>query len=235
VRQKLTYETLERLAVRHPVDRLKFIANACKDKVVLDIGCFDETALAKRDTEHWLHGRIVSQAREVVGIDNSTKIPESGIVSGSNAAIYRGDGTNPDPNILKDRMFEIIVAGEFIEHIESPLRFFRAIREKFQGQELIISTPNGVSFANTLLGTISREVQHHDHLQIFTFKILNTLCLRAGFKEWEIVPYRFYATEMMLKSKPPKRALIGLIVTAIRCVERCFPLLSFGYIIRVRL
>ena len=32
------------------------------NKVVLDIGCFDETALGKRGTPHWLHGRILAKA-----------------------------------------------------------------------------------------------------------------------------------------------------------------------------
>ena len=56
--QHLTYETLEKLNICRPVDRIGFIANLCRDKRVLDVGCFDETALIKRDTEHWLHGRI---------------------------------------------------------------------------------------------------------------------------------------------------------------------------------
>ena len=98
-----------------------------------------------------------------------------------------------------------------------------------------MSTPNGESFANTLMGKISREVQHPDHLHAFTFKILNMLCLRAGFEGWEIIPYRFYATEMILQSHGVKRALVRFVEGTIRVIERCFPLLSFGYVVRIRL
>ena len=41
--------TLERLHVRAPVDRLDHLTALCRGRVVLDIGCLDETALLKRD------------------------------------------------------------------------------------------------------------------------------------------------------------------------------------------
>ncbi|MBL8375697.1 class I SAM-dependent methyltransferase [Accumulibacter sp.] len=229
----LKYETLEKLPVQRPVDRLDFIADQCVGKVVLDIGCFDETALVKRETRHWLHGRLAAKAKVVVGVDNSTKIPREGLQTAANAAIYCGDGVHVDESLAGRNDYDVIVAGEFIEHIENPLEFFREMKTRFPGRELLISTPNGVSFANTLLGLIGREVQHHDHLHNFTFKILNTLCLRAGFTRWEIIPYRFYATEMILNSTGAKRAFVSLVESSIKLVERMFPLLSFGYILRV--
>ena len=115
------------------------------------------------------------------------------------------------------------------------MEFLRELRRKLPGREFVLSTPNGVCFANTLMGTIGREVQHPDHLQNFTYKTLNTMCMRAGFQSWEIIPYRFYATEMILASSGAKKRFVGLVQGCIRVVERCFPLLSFGYIVRVRI
>ncbi|MCX7379861.1 MAG: methyltransferase domain-containing protein [Alphaproteobacteria bacterium] len=231
--QNLTYETLEKLRVAPPVDRLDYISSLCRDKVVLDIGCFDETALVKRDTLYWLHGRIGSVARDVVGIDSSDLIPADGLVTGANSAIYRGDGVNPDEACLGERAITTIVAGEFIEHVESPLLFFKNMKERFPGRTLVISTPNGVSVANTLLGMIGREVQHRDHIHVFSFKTLNTMCIRSGFADWEIIPYKFYATEMILQSTGTKRLVVRGVQWAIRVVERLFPLLSFGYVVRI--
>lgn len=202
---------------------------------MLDIGCFDETALGKRDTEHWLHGRICAQARRVVGIDSSRKIPPEGIRTGENSVIYRGDGVDIERDILQSNNFQIIVAGEFIEHIENPLRFFKYMKQAFPGRDLVISTPNGVCFANTLLGSIGREVQHPDHLSYFSFKILNTLCQRAAFRDWDIVPYRFYATEMILQTRGARRGFVIFVERCIRVVEQFFPLLSFGYIVCAKL
>ena len=231
--QKLTYETMEHLQIQRPVDRVDFISSLCKGKRVLDVGCFDETALIKRDTEHWLHGRIGAVALQVIGIDNSPKIPMEGLRTVDKSVILRGDGVNPNPSLTHDIVIDIIVAGEFIEHIESPMQFFRNMKANFSGKELIVSTPNGVSFANTLLGLMGREVQHRDHLHLFTFKTLNTICIRSGLCEWEIIPYRFYATEMLLNSRGAKRIFVRVVEMAIRVVERIFPLLSFGYVLRI--
>jgi len=234
-RQELTYDTLERIRPPKPVDRLDYIAAACRGKRVLDIGCYDETALVKRDTEHWLHGRIAAVAQSVIGIDNSAGIPGAGLPTGPNSTIYHGDGVNPQTAALQDGDIDIIVAGEFIEHIAPPIDFFRNMKARFPGRELIISTPNGVTFANTLLGALGREVQHPDHVQVFTYKILNTLCERAGFADWTIIPYRFYATEMILNSGGAKKVAAQTAQGVIRVVERLFPLLSFGYVLHVTL
>ena len=232
---EIGYETLAKLPVPRPVDRLAYIASMCANRVVLDVGCFDETAVSKRDTEHWLHGRIRAKAKRVVGVDSSSQIPSEGIRTGENSIIHHGDGVNIDSRTLESDIFEVIVAGEFIEHIENPLQFFKNMKESFPGQTLVISTPNGACFANTLLGSIGREVQHPDHLHNFSFKILNTMCLRAGFDEWEIIPYRFYATEMILNSRGIRKNFIVVVESCIRFVERLFPLLSFGYVVRAKL
>lgn len=227
----LSYDPLERLHVRSPVDRVSFISELCREKRVLDIGCFDETILAKQDTKHWLHGRISAVASRVIGIDNSTHIPPEGVRTGPNSLIIKGNGADPD---VPDDV-DIIVAGEFIEHIENPLEFFRNLRRRYPGKEMVISTPNGSSFANTLLGVFRREAQHPDHLQIFTFKILNTLCMRMGFPEWELIPYHFQATDMILNSRGAKRAAAVAVQGLVGVVERVCPLLSCGYILRVKL
>jgi len=231
----LTYQTLERLRVARPVDRIGYIADLCRDKVVLDIGCLDETALEKQDTQYWLHGRVASVAREVIGIDSSAKIPPEGLRSAANAMIVRGNGADPDLPDAQSARIEQIVAGEFIEHIETPIAFFRNIKRRFAGKQLVLTTPNGTAFANTLVGLFGCEAQHVDHTQIFTYKILNTLCLRAGFEDWEVIPYRFAASEMLLRNTGVRRLLVGLVQGLIRSVEYLFPLLSFGYVVRVRI
>jgi len=61
------------------------------------------------------------------------------------------------------------------------------------------------------------------------------MCLRAGFISWEIIPYRFYATEMIMASSGVKKLFVRFVQFSIRMVERMFPLLSFGYIVRARM
>lgn len=231
----LTYDTLERLSVGRPVDRLGYIAELCRGMRVLDVGCLDETAIEKQGTEDWLHGRISAVAERVIGIDSSANIPGDGLRTGPSSIIVRGDGIDPAVPQLHDMDVEKIVAGEFIEHIDEPLLFFRNLKQRFPGRELIVSTPNGTSLANVLLGVIRREAQHPDHVHIFTYKVLNTLCLRAGFRDYEIIPYHFYATEMKLRSRGLMRFCVAVVERAIRVAERFCPLLCFGYVVRVQL
>lgn len=231
-RPQLAYTTLERIAVPGPVDRIGFIAARCKGKRVLDIGCLDETALAKRGTGEWLHARIADVATRVIGIDLSDKLTEEGLVTAPNARIVKGDGTRPH---IPAGEIDIIVAGEFIEHLENPLAFLRELKARYPGHELVLSTPNGASLANGLMGLIGREAQHPDHLLTSTYKTLNTLCRRAGVHDWEIVPYRFHAAELVLGSKGAVRLFVKLVERVIRLGERIAPLRGFGYIVRITL
>ena len=233
--QALSYETLERLKVPRPVDRVPFIAELCRGKRVLDIGCLDETALSKQRTDYWLHGQIGNVATQVIGLDSSDQLPDEGLVTGPNSRILKGNGLEPDSTQVNPETIDMIVAGEFIEHLENPLAFLSSMRKHFPGCELIISTPNGTSFANALLGMIGSEAQHPDHLLTSTYKTLNTLCRRSGAKDWKILPYRFYATEMLLSSSGLKRQAVRLVEIAVRAVERLFPLRSFGYVVRISL
>jgi hypothetical protein len=235
ITKALKYETLEWLKVPAPVERVAYIAGLCKDMNVLDIGCLDETALMKQSTEDWLHRRIGALARNVIGIDCSERLPEQGLCTGPNSHIFKGDGVYPDLNQFEPNAIDVIVAGEFIEHLENPLAFLRSMKQRFPGRQLVISTPNGVAFANALLALIGSEAQHPDHLHTSTYKTLNTLCQRSGCADWHIVPYRFYATEMLLQSSGLKRLAIRAVESAIRLVERIMPLRSFGYVIQITL
>lgn len=232
----IVYDTFEKVRILRPVDRLDFISNLCIGKNVLDVGCLDETALVKLDTQHWLHGRIARVARQVVGIDSSSSIPEGvGVATSESSRIFRGDAINIDISGLEISPVHIVVAGEFIEHLENPLSFLKGIKQKLPGVEFVLSTPNGCSFSNFMMGLIGRESQHPDHLCNFTYKTLNTLCLRAGIAEWEIRPYAFCATEMKMKSSGARRLMAVMAERVFRLVEICFPLISCGYIVRGKL
>lgn len=231
----LKYETLEKLDVPRPVDRVRYIASLCRGKRVLDIGCLDETALEKRQTNDWLHGQIGQLASEVIGVDSSERLGDEGLVTGPNSRIVKGDGLRPDPVQVGADDVDLIVAGEFIEHLENPLEFIRSMKQRFPGRQLVLSTPNGASFANALLASIRREAQHPDHLMTSTYKTLNTLCRRSEAKQWDIRPYRFYATEMLLGTSGVKRIAVRVVEKLVRSFERAFPLRSFGYVVQISL
>ena len=236
---ELRYEPLERLSVPRPVNRIGFVAAACRGKRVLDLGAMDETAVeSKRGRGTWLHEAISATASRVIGIDSSLAVPESGLVTGTNAEIRRGDVMAIEAWLEANAFIpEVVVAGELIEHLPNPLQFLRSLSaiDRLRGATLILTTPNATAVHNVAVGLLSRESTHHDHLCILSYKTLNTLCQRAGFAAWDIVPYRAAFTEMRERNHGLRRALVATGENVVNVVEWLFPLLSFGYVVVARL
>jgi Methyltransferase domain len=236
---RLRYTPLERLGIARPVDRIEFIARACARSRVLDLGAMDETAWqAKRGRGMWLHEELGRTALRVDGIDNSALVPAEGLRTGPNTTIRHGDITDPERLVaaLEDTP-DVVVAGELIEHLENPLQFLKRFVgiERLSGKTLILSTPNATALHNFLIGLARRESTHHDHLCILSFKTLSTLCMRAGFSEWEIIPYFSRFTEMQQRHSGLLRFAVRTAQGVVNLLEWMFPLLSFGYIVRIRL
>jgi 2-polyprenyl-3-methyl-5-hydroxy-6-metoxy-1,4-benzoquinol methylase len=229
----VTYQPLERLSICRPVERIAWIAERCRGKVVLDLGCFDETALIKEGTRYWLHGRIAEGAKAVVGIDNSPQIPAEGISTGPSSRIVPGDVTAIDQSVIGRTDIDVIVAGELIEHLPDTISFLRQLKRLFPGREFIASTPNATSLTNVLLAGMARESSHPDHLHVYSYKTLHTVCLRAGFKTWRIIPYHVQYTEMLLRARGFRRSLVKAVERAINLGESAFPLTSGGFLLNV--
>jgi Methyltransferase domain len=236
---RLRYAPLERIAVPRPVDRIGFITAVCAGRTVLDLGAMDETAwAAKRGRGTWLHEEISRSALQVEGVDNSALIPAEGLHTAANAIIRRGDVGEPARIVAGlEAAPDVIVAGELIEHLESPLQFLRGFAEiqRLTGKTLILTTPNATALHNILIGLASRESTHHDHLCILSYKTLATLCMRAGFRHFEIIPYYARFTEMLQRHRGIARLGVRGAQCAVNIVEWLFPLLSFGYLVRIEL
>lgn len=231
----IKYQPLEKLIVQRPVNRLEYVSQLCKNRRVLDIGCYDETAVkAKADTRYWLHGLIAKEAKSVIGIDSSNLITGE-IKTSDNSLILRLDLFDLDRHFMRKYPIDIIVAGELIEHIENVQTFIMKVKELYPGRKLILTTPNSTSITNVLLGLINRESNHKDHLHVFSFKTLNTVCLRGGIKSFNIKPYYVSYGEMLLECKGVKKIVVKIFEKVINSFEYLFPILSGGYIVEIEL
>jgi SAM-dependent methyltransferase len=99
--------------------------------------------------------------------------------------------------ILEDR-FEVIVLSHVLEHLEEPLQFLRAIRERFRFQYLIVEVP----LEDLLMARVKSlffDRKHHaaGHVQFFTGTAINILLRSAGFK---IVDRRRFVPRMSRES-----------------------------------
>lgn len=232
---ELSYTPTEKLAVKKPVERVKYITNICINKNVLDLGCFDETALIKENSTNYLFQQISNVSALHIGVDNSKLLPPEGITYSENVKILFGDIYDLNKLGLAQYNFDIIVAGELIEHLPNTLEFFLNLKRDFSGKRIICSTPNTTSFSNMVLALFKRESCHVDHYQVYSYKTLNTLCKTAKFKSWQIIPYHVKFTEMIMRSGGIKKQLIKLAEKTINGTEYLFPLTGGGYLIDIEI
>jgi hypothetical protein len=232
---RLRYTPLERIPVGRPVNRVGYLANACRGKTVLDLGALDETAFQnKTGRGTWLHEEIAKVAEQVIGLDSSALISADGLRTAANAVIRSGDINDIGPLLdAIDITPDVIVAGELIEHLENPLEFLRGFRgiPRLSGKRLLLSTPNATAAHNCIIALSKRESTHHDHLCILSFKTLNTLLSRAGYKNWEITPYYSTFDEMKQRNRGIRHKIVELGEVGINAIEFTFPLLSFGFVV----
>ena len=229
----LNYTPTEKLNVRRPVNRVGYITNVCINKNILDLGCFDETALIKEESGNYLFHQISKVSASHIGIDNSKLLAPEGITFAQNIKILRGDIYELDTLGVTHINFDVIIAGELIEHLPNTLDFFTSLKKNFAGKRLICSTPNTTSFSNMVLSVFKRESAHIDHLQVYSFKTLNTLCKLAKFNSWTIIPYHVKFTEMLLRSGRGKKQMVYLCEKIINGIEYLFPMTAGGYIIDI--
>jgi hypothetical protein len=199
----------------------------------------DETAYeTKHGSSVWLHEALASVAAEVVGIDSSEKVPREGLPTGPRSVIYRGDVCNV-AELLDARSIspEVIVAGELIEHLPNPLAFLQSLRAQssLRNRTFLLTTPNATALHNCLIALTGRESTHPDHLTILSYKTLSTLFRRAGFSDWDLIPYYSRFAEMKERASPVSRPLISGCEKLVNVTERLFPLVSFGWIGRITL
>jgi len=127
--------------------RIELIKNLCKDKNVLDLGCVDHDSRLERN-DLWLHKHIKNVANNLIGVDYLREEVENLKKKGYN--IIFANVENFDLN----KKFDIIVAGELIEHLENPGKFLDSVKKHMHKDSiLIITTPNCFSIRR-MIGVI---------------------------------------------------------------------------------
>lgn len=158
------------------------IANSLglENKDILDIGCYDGTFLSLLENRYNnLYGLEASD----YGARESTK-------KGIRVKQFFFDDQTRMP--FDDQTFDLIVAGEIIEHIYDTDFFISEIGRLLKpGGKLLISTPNIASLGrrallffgkNPLIELSPNENDSSGHIRYFTFATLRQLLQKHGFK-----------------------------------------------------
>ena len=158
------------------MDRYKLIAEIVKGKRVLDVGCVDHS-LKSRDITMWLHHVICHNANYVLGMDYEKEAIDDLRKEGYN--VICADATDFDLN----EKFDVIVAGEFIEHLVNPGLFLQCARKHLEDDGILVTTtPNAqglIYFLQNLF--IGHEIDNPDHVCFHSPRTLSALLYRSGF------------------------------------------------------
>ena len=176
------------------VQRVEFIKKACAGKKVLHLGCtnypYTKEAL---DNNMLLHFELEKAAGELYGFDFDERglqiLEKSGVKN-----LYRADLEKLE-EVALDETFDVIIAGEIIEHLSNPGLFLRGIK-RFMNEEtnLIITTINAYcGFRFLIYGLRGKggwnEPVHPDHVAYYSYKTLSLILERENL---EIKKFYFY-------------------------------------------
>lgn len=149
-----------------------------ENKKVLDIGC-----AVGYLRPNWLHQLIAGKATSVIGIDIDQKaIDKIQEMYPGIKAVY-GDARNFDVNDT----FEVVHAGELIEHIDNFEGFLQSVKKHLQKDgSLLISTPNVECINHVFYNLTGGLKVNAEHVCWFCDKTLSALLVRNGYKVEEI-------------------------------------------------
>lgn len=146
--------------------RSKLIASLAKG-MVLDIG-FSVGPLNKY---------LKESNDSVIGMDITIKKPEK--------LVIKGDSTKMP---LKSNIFDAIIAGELIEHINEPEKLIEACNYILKINGLfIITTPN----RGSLLNRVTHSYEAPAHISLLNKTELSDILIKNGFKieDYQTLPY----------------------------------------------
>lgn len=147
---------------------------------ILDIGCHDGTLLSL----------VKNRNNNFFGLDASDWAVEQSRQKSVNVQQYFFDDSYSLP--YEDNFFDIVIAGEIIEHIYDTDFFLEEIKRILKPNgKLLISTPNIASFGrriflllglSPLIELSPNEPGSVGHIRYFTFKTLKELLRKHNFK-----------------------------------------------------
>ncbi len=166
---------------RSLVNRERFIIDICRDKSVLHIGCADSPLTDQRIINgDFLHQKISNIAGFCTGIDlDKPMIDRLRDFYGFKNLIV---GNAENLTELGLGKFDVILAGEVIEHLNNPGLFFNGCRQLLKSNGvLLITTTNAYCFRRFIRIPAGYESIHPDHTYYFSHPTLENLAGRFGF------------------------------------------------------
>jgi SAM-dependent methyltransferase len=176
------------------VQRTEHLKDVSRGKKVLHLGCtnwpYTKEAI---EAGTQLHLQLTDITKELWGFDRDQEgidfFESKGVKN-----LYRADLERLE-EVELDEKFDVIIAGEMIEHLSNPGLFLRGVKRFMHSDtNLVITTINAYCgmrvFYYGLRGRGGRaELVHPDHVSYYSYSTLRHLLDREGFKETNFLFY----------------------------------------------
>lgn len=193
------------------VQRLEAIRQLCTGKDVLHLGCTNYPYTKEAiDNDMLLHFELEQITAHVTGFD----FDQAGIdilAEHGSRDLFRADLEQLE-DVECDKTFDVIVAGEMIEHLNNPGLFLNGIKRFMRPEtRLVITTVNAYCAMRFVIYGLrgkggSNEPVHPDHIAYFSYSTLSLLLKRHDFI---IDDFMFY--DLGYEHRPFGRAIYNII------------------------
>jgi 2-polyprenyl-3-methyl-5-hydroxy-6-metoxy-1,4-benzoquinol methylase len=220
-------QMVHRLPPAELVDRFVYLQDLCAGKRVVHVGFVDAGCQALNEQAGtWLHEHLAATARELVGIDLDAVGVERARSEGYEAYAIdcrdvdaiEGAGIAPA---------DVVVAGEVIEHLDDPGSFLDGLHHLVAPDGvLVVTTPNATGLVNSfaLLGNF--EVNHPDHVAMFTCQTLDSMLARH---RWTPFEHRVFLQQVKSAGTTPRDRALTTGARAVLGLERLLARLGRPY------
>lgn len=165
-------------ARRLPVpDRATYLRTLASGRRVLDLGVVDHTSASDRN-ERWLHGQLAEVAGTLLGID--IVADEVALLQQKGFDVACMDVTAGE---LPDGTWDLIVAGELVEHLGSPGGLFDAAAALLDERgTFVLTSPNPYAPWRVVQNLRGRPHENADHCLLLSPWGIAELAERAGLR-----------------------------------------------------
>lgn len=211
-------EMVHRLPRARLVDRIELLTRLARGRRVVHVGFVDAgfEAMQAR-SEEWLHEHLAGSAKELIGIDIDAAGVEAARRRGYEA--YELDCRDAAAvAALGLRPADLVIAGEVLEHVDDPAAFLDGLHALVNEQgSLVVTVPNATGLLNTAAALVGREVQHPDHVAMYTWRTLTNLLSRH---RWQATQVATFVREVKVhQSVPLGMQLLGFGARMVRWIE----------------
>ena len=173
------------------ISRIEALLSLARGKRVLHIGCCDHIDLIDKKIKNqtWLHGLLTKVAKECYGIDIDPIAIEH-VKKLGYYDVYNCDLLYSFPTQLQKKNFDVVILGEILEHLDSPVAFLKKLYSYIKSDyELVLTVPNAFFLENfiNVLGGFERI--NSDHRAWYTAYTISKVLSLGGYdvKSFEYV------------------------------------------------